>query len=79
MTKEAFITEVHSINGDGEDEGVVYSEMESVQNTCDEIMSRKLCSLLYGNSGYISSLSWIQRVLKATLHILEVIFQIYVT
>lgn len=55
LTKEAFITEVHSINGDGEDEGVVYSEMESVQNTRDEIMSRLLCSLLYGDSGYISS------------------------
>ena len=38
-----------------EDEGVVYSEMESVQNTRDEIMSRLLCSLLYGDSGYISS------------------------
>ena len=32
----------------------MYSEMESVQNTSDEIMSRKLASLLYGTSGYIS-------------------------
>lgn len=55
LREEAFITEVHSINGEGEDEGVVYSEMESVQNTYEEIMSRKVASLLYGTSGYISS------------------------
>ena len=55
LKEEAFITEVHSINGEGEDEGVVYSEMESVQNTCEEILSRKVASLLYGTSGYISS------------------------
>lgn len=54
MTESAFITEVHSINGEGEDEGVVYSEMESVQNTYSEIMSRQSLHLLYGDSGYIS-------------------------
>ena len=45
---------MHSINGEGEDEGVVYSEMESVQNTYSEIMSRRSLHLLYGDSGYIS-------------------------
>lgn len=54
LTESAFITEVHSINEEGEDEGVVYSEMESVQNTYSEIMSRKMLHLLYGESGYIS-------------------------
>ena len=54
LTESAFITEVHSINEEGEDEGVVYSEMESVQNNYSEIMSRKMLHLLYGESGYIS-------------------------
>ena len=30
LREKDFITEVHSINGEGEDEGVVYSEMESL-------------------------------------------------
>ena len=55
LTESAFLTEVHSVNEEGEDEGVVYSEMESVQNTYSEIMSRKMLHLLYGESGYISS------------------------
>ena len=41
---------------DGTDEGVVYSEMESVQNTSSEILSRKVAHLLYGESGYISEI-----------------------
>lgn len=54
LTEDAFITEIHSINGDGEDEGVVYSEMESCQNTYSEVSTRMINHLLYGNSGYIS-------------------------
>lgn len=56
LKEEDFVTEVHSINGEGEDEGVVYSEMESAQNTYEDIISRKVASLLYGTSGYISCL-----------------------
>lgn len=54
LTENAFITEIHSINGDGEDEGVVYSEMESYQNTYSEVLSRMINHQLYGDSGYIS-------------------------
>ena len=54
LREKDFITEVHSINGEGEDEGVVYSEMESAQNTYEDIISRKVASLLYGTSAYIS-------------------------
>ena len=56
LREKDFITEVHSINGEGEDEGVVYSEMESAQNTYEDIISRKVASLLYGTSAYISTL-----------------------
>lgn len=31
LTDSAFVTEVHHINGDGEDSGVVYSEMQGVE------------------------------------------------
>lgn len=54
LTEDAFITEIHSINGDGEDEGVVYSEMESYQNTYAEVINRMITRQLYGESGYIS-------------------------
>ena len=56
LTEDAFITEIHSINGDGEDEGVVHSEMESCQNTYCEVMHRMICHQLFGESGYISFL-----------------------
>ena len=54
LTEDAFITEIHSINGEGEDEGVVYSEMESYQNTYSEVLSRMINRQLFGESGYIS-------------------------
>ena len=56
LTEDAFLTEVHSVNAEGEDEGVVYSEMESTQNTYSSILSRAVQHLLYGDSGYISIL-----------------------
>eukprot|EP00795_Rhopilema_esculentum_P010838 gene10838-19655_t len=33
LTKSAYITEVHHINGDGEDAGIVYCEMQARENT----------------------------------------------
>ncbi|KAG6337340.1 hypothetical protein ID866_1765 [Astraeus odoratus] len=42
MTKASFLTEVHHINGRGEDAGVVYSEMQGRQNTSADLMA--LCS-----------------------------------
>lgn len=41
LTDEGFITEVHHIDGDGEDAGVVYCEMQGRENTADSRSYRK--------------------------------------
>jgi Zn-dependent M16 (insulinase) family peptidase len=47
LTNEACYTEVHHIDGEGNDAGVVYSEMQALQNTGPEIMDIKARKLLY--------------------------------
>ena len=41
IQKAAYITEVHHIDGQGNDSGVVYSEMQGVENTSSELMQLK--------------------------------------
>lgn len=40
-------TEVHHVNGDGNDAGVVYSEMQGVQNTASELIELRSKRILY--------------------------------
>ncbi|KAK6212381.1 hypothetical protein LQW54_005334 [Pestalotiopsis sp. IQ-011] len=47
MTDAACLTEVHHIDGEGNDAGVVYSEMQGVQYTSTELMDIKARHLLY--------------------------------
>lgn len=47
MTDAACLTEVHHIDGDGNDAGVVYAEMQGVQYTGSELMDIKARHLLY--------------------------------
>ncbi|KAI0381908.1 Metalloenzyme, LuxS/M16 peptidase-like protein [Hypomontagnella monticulosa] len=47
ITDAACLTEVHHVNGEGNDAGVVYSEMQGVQFTSSEIMDIKARRLLY--------------------------------
>ncbi|KAI0471772.1 Metalloenzyme, LuxS/M16 peptidase-like protein [Xylariaceae sp. FL0804] len=47
MTDAACLTEVHHINGEGNDAGVVYSEMQAVQYTSSELMDLRARRLLY--------------------------------
>ena len=47
LTDEGCYTEVHHIDGEGNDAGVVYSEMQGVQNTGGEIMDLRARRLLY--------------------------------
>lgn len=42
-----FITEVHHINGQGEDVGVVYSEMQDYESEMSQIVSWKRRELFY--------------------------------
>lgn len=39
LTKAGFVTEVHHIDGKGEDSGVVYSEMQGRENTSGDLMA----------------------------------------
>ncbi|KAH7031761.1 Metalloenzyme, LuxS/M16 peptidase-like protein [Linnemannia elongata] len=53
MTEAAYYTEVHNINGDGENAGVVYCEMQGRENSADSIMDLKRQRIMYPeNSGY---------------------------
>jgi len=47
ITDDACVTEVHHVNGKGEDAGVVYSEMQAVQYTSSELMDLRARRLLY--------------------------------
>ncbi|KAF2405633.1 putative Zn2+-dependent endopeptidase [Trichodelitschia bisporula] len=47
LTDSGCYTEVHHIDGEGNDAGVVYSEMQGVQNTMEELMNLEAKRLLY--------------------------------
>lgn len=47
LTDSGCITEVHHIDGNGHDAGVVYSEMQGVQNTAAELIELRSKRILY--------------------------------
>lgn len=47
ITDEACITEVHHVDGEGNDAGVVYSEMQALQYSSSELMDLRARRLLY--------------------------------
>ncbi|ORY30613.1 cytoplasm protein, partial [Naematelia encephala] len=47
ITDAGFVTEVHHINGKGEDAGVVYSEMQARENQSGDLMALELQRSLY--------------------------------
>lgn len=47
LTDASYCTEVYHIDGSGHDAGVVYSEMQGVQNISSELMGLRLRQLLY--------------------------------
>ncbi|KAI8972685.1 Metalloenzyme, LuxS/M16 peptidase-like protein [Pilobolus umbonatus] len=53
LTDSGYYTEVHHINGKGEDAGVVYSEMQGCQNLEDDRLYLRMKRILYPeNCGY---------------------------
>jgi Zn-dependent M16 (insulinase) family peptidase len=53
LTDAGCTTEVHHIDGNGNDAGVVYSEMQGVQNTASELIELQSKRILYPNGvGY---------------------------
>ncbi|XP_050536250.1 uncharacterized protein C05D11.1-like isoform X2 [Daktulosphaira vitifoliae] len=55
LTNAGFVTEVHHVTSEGEDAGVVYSEMQGLENNEDNIVYYSLFKKLYpGKCGYKS-------------------------
>ncbi|XP_015108597.1 uncharacterized protein C05D11.1 [Diachasma alloeum] len=55
LTDTAFLTEVHHVNSEGEDGGVVYCEMQSKENTGERLSAVELTRSIYpGKCGYKS-------------------------
>ncbi|KAI6047558.1 Metalloenzyme, LuxS/M16 peptidase-like protein [Pisolithus marmoratus] len=65
MAKSAFLTEVYHINGNGEDAGVVYSEMQGRQNTSADLMALSSQRTLYPvGSAYRSETGGLMEALR---------------
>ena len=56
LTEAAYLTEVHHVNGKGEDAGVVYCEMQDSEPKAQHLIHFKLCEHMYpGRCGYKSN------------------------
>ncbi|POY70063.1 hypothetical protein BMF94_6950 [Rhodotorula taiwanensis] len=55
ITSEGFVTEVHNINGKGEDSGVVYAEMSGRENGSSDLMQLRLQRALYSTKNGLRS------------------------
>lgn len=55
LSDSAYITEVHHVNGEGEDAGVVYSEILGIENTGENLVTTAAGNAVYpGHCGYKS-------------------------
>mmetsp|Transcript_7633 Transcript_7633/g.28614 ORF Transcript_7633/g.28614 Transcript_7633/m.28614 type:complete len:1066 (-) Transcript_7633:1378-4575(-) len=55
ITDSGFVTEVHHVNGKGEDEGVVYCEMQGVENTASSLAYHTQMEAIFKGSSYASN------------------------
>ncbi|CAB3249821.1 unnamed protein product [Arctia plantaginis] len=66
LTDQGFITEVHHIDGEGEDAGVVYCEMQGRENTADSRCELQLARAMYPDSGYSAETGGIMENLRTS-------------
>ncbi|KAG8964007.1 hypothetical protein FRC03_002291 [Tulasnella sp. 419] len=65
ITDASFLTEVHHTNGNGEDAGVVYAEMQGRQQTSADLATLKIQGLLYPpSSAYRSETGGLMEALR---------------
>lgn len=64
LTDSGFITEVHHISEEGEDGGVVYSEMQGRENAGESRSHLKIMRAMYPDSGYKSETGGILQNLR---------------
>ncbi|XP_045764362.1 uncharacterized protein C05D11.1-like [Maniola jurtina] len=72
LTEEGFITEIHHVNGEGEDAGEVYCEIQRWENTADTRCKLKLLRAMYPNSGYSAYTRGIMENLRTSTDITKV-------
>ena len=64
-TSTGCLTEVHHINGEGKDAGVVYSEMQGRQNQSGDLMELAMHRLMFPEgSGYRSETGGLMEALR---------------
>ncbi|XP_074663020.1 uncharacterized protein C05D11.1-like isoform X2 [Tubulanus polymorphus] len=67
LTESGYVTEVHHINGDGEDAGVVYCEMQARENEGESIVYLNMLREMYpGDCGYKSETGGIMQNLRGS-------------
>ena len=67
LTNCGFITEVHHVNGEGEDSGVVYCEMQGCENTGETRIHNAMLEAMYpGHCGYKSVTGGLLKNLRET-------------
>ena len=65
VQESAYLTEVHHINGEGEDAGVVYCEMQARENTGESLTHLAMLRETYpGKCGYKSETGGIMANLR---------------
>ncbi|ORZ40886.1 hypothetical protein BCR44DRAFT_1423978 [Catenaria anguillulae PL171] len=65
MTDAGFVTEVYHVNGEGQDGGVVYSEMQGRENGPGDLTWHRMGQLMYpAPSGYASETGGLMRKLR---------------
>ena len=71
ITDASFVTEVHHINGAGEDAGVVYSEMQARENSAGDLMALQYVLQFYVTSRYAAYRKGSAHALSSILRISE--------
>uniref|UniRef100_U5EMA1 Putative zn2+-dependent endopeptidase insulinase superfamily n=1 Tax=Corethrella appendiculata TaxID=1370023 RepID=U5EMA1_9DIPT len=66
LTDAGFITEVYHINGEGEDGGIVYCEVQGTENTGESRMHHELMHNLYPNCGYSAKTGGVMHNLRTS-------------
>lgn len=66
LADSGFATEVHHVNGEGEDAGVVYCEMQGRENVDSSIAHLQLLRTAYPGSGYSSETGGIMHNLRTS-------------
>jgi Zn-dependent M16 (insulinase) family peptidase len=78
LQESGYITEVHHVNGEGDDAGVVYSEMQGRENTGESRTHLALLRVMYpGVCGYKSETGGILHNLRTSTSHLKVFINFF--